>query len=1338
MKKTKVLAMLTAVVLLIGMFCICAAAETKEATGCGQQLSLGDDLDMKFYVAADADTTVNVTVDGKTTAYDLRGKAPVAAGEGKGTYEIVVSLTAAQMTSQITLDFKQGGEDVQLSSSVREYAEAILGGEHPELTKTLVKHTLNYGAAAQKYFNVNTGSLANSGYELDYKAQLPEGYDTIGVEGQIGGVRIVGATLVFKSKITLRYIFEAYSLEGVNFTANGVSYTATEKDGQFFVDIPGINPNMYATNVVLQAVKGEETLAVTYSPMHYIVRMSKKVTTTEPMRVLLNAMYGYYEAASAYVADNSVEISLPMVSNGTISANKSVYRFGETVTLTATPANGYNLKSLTVKKDGQAIDIGAIKIAGGNYSFVAEDGAYTVEAEFAEPIFNVVKGEWDLNDQYNGSITIANQKEGTTVTTTGKNYAEVSVKVKDYTPSKNEDGSLKKGNFSMQIYFVFDNGKQYQVRLHNTDADGNYKLQNIGGGDSMVGWKWQADLTSAQKEKLLNGDGVDFTVKLVGASAELWVDGTKMKVFEELGEAYDGKVGGVTLCMNGNTGVKNLKIPYTLKEATPSVQISVAEMENGSVTPKFKNYRVGDTVTLTVAPDAGYSQKLYINGEPLLLDWKTNTYTFVATEESYSITGGFVPSLTTSANDANRWDTANQAHGIVNTYYPSNGNSGEFYIDYNYRAVTVKAKNYWANKDNKGEGVATVLGFKLSNGKTYNFRVILENGVYAYQRFGIAKPEGGNDWTKYELDAAAIAAFCGDGVDFKLERTAADTLTLSVNGVVYDTYKMAGVTASDTVTKVVISHYGHKGEKVAIPFLLQNPEGASDVQINIPALTNGTVTPTFDNYKIGDTVSLKVTPNQGYSQKLYVNGKPLMMDWKQNTVSFVATEEVCNITGSFEPSMEITPSDAGRFDTANQAHGVLNAYYPKNNDSWWVDMKGEYESLSVKTKNYLSAEDSIDGNGKVGYSVALRVTLDNGKIYAFRIYNKDGRYTYSRSGASGVAGWGGGKALDAAAIAAIDGEGVDFKVARTGANILTLSVNGVVMENYTMDGITAANKVVSVGFSHYGNKLFHVEVPFAVQLDSGRTATEINIGNMTNGTVTAERAAYEIGDTVTLTVTPNEDYCQKLYIDGQPLLLDYATGKYSFVATKATHEITGGFEPKQSWFWQADWNLINQGHNIAHAPAVEQRSGDLVPAKGGCNGVSVLFKDVSKGVQKELAIVLKIHFTDGKKAEVRLIDRDDNGKYCLQAMGDSFSSWDTFYWLSAEENEAVLNGDGVWYEMTREGTKLYLRINGNTVKQIDMSGKGITAETAIDQVKIQTYNFGYPIDVPYAFVKTAQ
>jgi hypothetical protein len=86
----------------------------------------------------------------------------------------------------------------------------------------------------------------------------------------------------------------------------------------------------------------------------------------------------------------------------------------------------------------------------------------------------------------------------------------------------------------------------------------------MGGDNSITGWKWQADLTSAQKEKLLGESGVEFSVKLVGPNAELWVDGTKMKTVA-LGEEYNGKLAQIKLCMNGNVGVKNIEIPFELK-----------------------------------------------------------------------------------------------------------------------------------------------------------------------------------------------------------------------------------------------------------------------------------------------------------------------------------------------------------------------------------------------------------------------------------------------------------------------------------------------------------------------------------------------------------------------------------------------------------------------------------------------------------------------------------------------------------------------------------------------------------------------------------------------------
>ena len=286
--------------------------------------------------------------------------------------------------------------------------------------------------------------------------------------------------------------------------------------------------------------------------------------------------------------------------------------------------------------------------------------------------------------------------------------------------------------------------------------------------------------------------------------------------------------------MNGNKGVQNINIPYALTMDSNYATVVVSDFENGKVAADKTICGIGETVTLTITPDSGYSQKLYINGEPLLLDWKTNTYSFKVTENVCNITGSFEPSLNAIAKDETRWDSANQAHGVLNSYYPSNDDAWLYEFSGEYQSISAKAKNYLAGTDGTGgEGFALNLGFRLSNGKEYIFRIIRQNSKYYHQRFGI----NGSDWTKKELDDAAIAAICGDGVDFKLERTAADKLTLSVNGVVYDTYTMDGVTEDIWVNTVIIGHYGNKGQKVAIPFALTKVPVSDDIQFQSSELS---------------------------------------------------------------------------------------------------------------------------------------------------------------------------------------------------------------------------------------------------------------------------------------------------------------------------------------------------------------------------------------------------------------------------------------------------------------------------------------------------------------------
>ena len=245
----------------------------------------------------------------------------------------------------------------------------------------------------------------------------------------------------------------------------------------------------------------------------------------------------------------------------------------------------------------------------------------------------------------------------------------------------------------------------------------------------------------------------------------------------------------------------------------------------------------------------------------------------------------------------------------------------------------------------------------------------------------------------------------------------------------------------------------------------------------------------------------------------------------------------------------------------NQAQGVLALNYT-GNSSGWLDLEGQYKSFSVTAKNHLSMAQSAKTEDNAGYAMVLRVTMDNGKVYAFRIYNdQSARYAYSRYGANGSAsGWEGQSFIDTKTADLLSGNGAQFKVERTGDNVLTVTLNGKVLDTYTMEGVTADNKVVSVGFRQYGNPTsddYRVEVPFDV---TGQDTVSIDLPGIENGTVTTEKDSYKVGDTVVLNFTPAYGYSQKVTMNGQPILLDWETGKFSFVASEENYDIDGKFE----------------------------------------------------------------------------------------------------------------------------------------------------------------------------------
>ena len=275
-----------------------------------------------------------------------------------------------------------------------------------------------------------------------------------------------------------------------------------------------------------------------------------------------------------YGTSQSVEISAKVeaISEGTktlsgkVVLNNSNVDTWEGLVLTCVGPSGE--QALEVDADGKFM---LKDMEPGYYVLKAEKANYKsascsvflnrdteIELVLGYEYFQIVQSKWDLSNQHNGIITILNKNtDGSTVITTANTYKEVSVMVKDHTPDKKD--------LSMQVTFLFDDGKIYQVRLDTTSGVDKYRFQNMGAANNLggIGWPSHYWFTAEQIAKI-KSEGVKFTVKLVDGNAELYLDDVKVATVS-LGAEYAGKTAQVKLCMNGNKTGKNIEIPFELK-----------------------------------------------------------------------------------------------------------------------------------------------------------------------------------------------------------------------------------------------------------------------------------------------------------------------------------------------------------------------------------------------------------------------------------------------------------------------------------------------------------------------------------------------------------------------------------------------------------------------------------------------------------------------------------------------------------------------------------------------------------------------------------------------------
>ena len=263
-------------------------------------LVLCDEIAASFCVSVpgtvSADAVMYVTDGYGTHQYPLSD----ADQDVSGNYIFTARLAAAQLSDIITLQLRDGeAQGPAHTYTAVEYADTVLQGEYSDSTKALVKAMLNYGAAAQNYFAYNTDNLANSGYEDSDTVEIPAVNASNMVSGSAEGISFYGASLVFQSKVAVRFYF-TISADVENYTFSTGS-TPVLKDGMYYVEVSGINPQDYDEIITLIV---NDSLTVNYSPLTYISRQYNKSADAKLVD-LVAAMYRYYQTAENYKAETN-------------------------------------------------------------------------------------------------------------------------------------------------------------------------------------------------------------------------------------------------------------------------------------------------------------------------------------------------------------------------------------------------------------------------------------------------------------------------------------------------------------------------------------------------------------------------------------------------------------------------------------------------------------------------------------------------------------------------------------------------------------------------------------------------------------------------------------------------------------------------------------------------------------------------------------------------------------------------------------------------------------------------------------------------------------------------
>lgn len=401
-----------------------------------------EDRDQVFSIGKDKTSTVAVTLDnvtmtitgkenGKGDAFDVWGTLNITNGS---------NITVKNAQSAFTM---QGGENAKVNIEKSTVTANDINGNFSNGGEWAIKDDSTVNIK-----DCGTHGLSVEKLTVDASNVTVDGAKWVGIYASemsfTNGANVtvtncatdenIGTTYKDKGAVQLKHVegeTPALKIENSTLTLTGNGNGAKANEQTIYIgkgDMETENAQINGTLKLDESVSGSKfTVAYVNDGKQITTMVVNKDATITLMEALPNQGYNHFvgwndgskthdagaqvtiskdttfTAVWSYIppANPNYRIDIPAVEGGTVTADPAAAKAGATVTLTATPDEGYALGSLTVTdRFGDAVKV--TENADGTYTFTMPNGQVTVKATFveteepapAEPFPDVDENDW--------------------------------------------------------------------------------------------------------------------------------------------------------------------------------------------------------------------------------------------------------------------------------------------------------------------------------------------------------------------------------------------------------------------------------------------------------------------------------------------------------------------------------------------------------------------------------------------------------------------------------------------------------------------------------------------------------------------------------------------------------------------------------------------------------------------------------------------------------------------------------------------------------------------------------------------------------------------------------